>query len=142
MSPLVGVELDRAGPASGELSRQALLRRGAGAVAAMSGLYAFGPQRARAVASDATGPKPIPGGFSASFKPVASNAVAHVFQPAKGVELNTIGDFDGFVAATEIQGKAKGSDGTAYSFDCDMRFMHGSYVALDGHLKQGTFGFI
>ena len=119
-----------------------MLRRGAGAVVAMSGLYATGPKRARAIAYDTTGPKPIPGGFSASFKPVASNAVAHVFQPAKGVELNTIGDFDGFVAATEIQGKAKASDGSAYSFDCDMRFMHGSYVALDGHLKQGTFGFI
>jgi hypothetical protein len=136
------VELDRAGLASRELSRKALLRRGAGAVVAMSGLYAAGSPRARAIAYDATGPKPIPGGFSASFKPVASNAVAHVFQPAKGVELNTIGDFDGFVAATEIQGKAKGSDGTAYSFDCDMRFMHGSFVALDGQLKQGTFGFI
>jgi hypothetical protein len=136
------VELDRIGSASGGLSRKALLRRGAGAVVAMSGLYAAGPQRARAIAYDATGPKPVPGGFSASFKPVASNAVAHVFQPGKGVELNTIGDFDGFVAATEIQGKAKASDGSAYSFDCDMRFMHGSYVALDGHLKQGTFGFI
>ena len=136
------VELDRVGSASGELSRKALLRRGAGAVIAIGGLYAGGAQRARAVAYDATGPKPIPGGFSAAFKPVASNAVAHVFQPAKGVELNTIGDFDGFVAATEIQGKAKASDGSAYSFDCDMRFMHGSYVALDGQLKQGTFGFI
>jgi hypothetical protein len=136
------VELDGVGSTSGELSRKALLRRGAGAVVAMSGLYAVGPQLATAIAYDATGPKPIPGGFSASFKPVASNAVAHVFQPAKGVELNTIGDFDGFVAATEIQGKAKASDGSAYSFDCDMRFMRGSYVALDGHLKQGTFGFI
>jgi hypothetical protein len=138
----IRVESDRAGVTTGELSRNALLRRGAGAVVALSGLYAVGPGRARAFAYDAAGPKPIPGGFSASFKPVASNAVAHVFQPAKGVELNTIGDFNGFVAATEIQGKANGSDGTAYSFDCDMRFMHGSYVALDGQLKQGTFGFI
>ena len=136
------VELDWAGSTTGGLSRTALLRRGAGAVVAIGGLYAAGPKRAGAVVYDATGPKPIPGGFSASFKPVASNAVAHVFQPATGVELNTIGDFNGFVAASEIQGKANGSDGTAYSFDCDMRFMHGSYVALDGQLKQGTFGFI
>ena len=46
----------------------------------------------RAVIVDATGPKPIPGGFSASFRPVSSGAAAHVFQPALGVELNTIGD--------------------------------------------------
>ena len=89
-----------------------------------------------------TGPKPIPGGFSAAFKPVPINPAVHVFQPARGGELNTIGDFDGFVAAAEIQGKAKGSDGSAYSFDCDMRFMQGSYVALDGQLRQGSFGFI
>jgi len=65
-----------------------------------------------------------------------------VFQPALGAELNTIGDFDGFIAATEIQGKAKGSDGSDYSFDCDMRFMQGSYVDLAGQLQHGTFGFI
>jgi len=126
----------------GGLSRGAFLRRSAGAAVVATGLYATAPQRSRALAADATGPKPIPGGFSPSFKPVASNPAAHVFQPAHGAELNTIGDFNGFVAATEIQGKATGSDGTAYSFDCDMRFMQGSYVALDGQLRHGTFGFI
>jgi hypothetical protein len=136
------VELDWAGSAGGGLSRSAFLRRTAGAAVALGGLYVAGPRPARAVADEATGPKPIPGGFSAAFKPVPSNAVVHVFQPAKGAELNTIGDFNGFVAASEIQGKARGSDGSAYSFDCDMRFMHGSYIALDGQLKQGTFGFI
>jgi hypothetical protein len=88
------------------------------------------------------GPKPIPGGFSAAFKPVPRNPAAHVFQPLKGGELNTIGDFDGFVAATEIQGMAKGSDGSAYSFDCDMRIMDGAYVGTDGKVRHGTFGFI
>jgi len=139
----VGIQIEGDRSSTGaELSREALLRRGAGAVLAISALSATGPERARPITYEATGPKPIPGGFSASFKPVASHAAAHVFQPAKGAELNTIGDFDGFVAATEVQGKATASDGTAYSFDCDMRFMQGSYVALDGHLKQGTFGFI
>jgi hypothetical protein len=136
------VELDWDGSTGGGLSRSAFLRRTAGAALAIGGLYVAEPRRARAIAYATTGPKPIPGGFSAAFKPVPSNAVAHVFQPAKGVELNTIGDFNGFVAASEIQGKAKGSDGTAYSFDCDMRFMHGSYIALDGKLQQGTFVFI
>jgi hypothetical protein len=140
----VGVRLDFEHGYSGvgEMSRGVLLRRGVGAAAAISGLYAAAPLVARAAASEAAGPKPIPGGFSASFKPVASGAVAHVFQPTRGGELNTIGDFDGFIAATEIQGKAGASDGTAYSFDCDMRFMQGSYVDLDGRLQHGTFGFI
>jgi hypothetical protein len=88
------------------------------------------------------GPKPIPGGFSSSFAPVAVNPAAHVFQPLKGGELNTIGDFNGFVAAAEIQGAAKGSDGSTYSFDCDMRIMQGSYIGTDGRLARGTFGFI
>jgi len=73
---------------------------------------------------------------------VPANPAAHVLQPQKGGELNTIGDFNGFVAATEIQGMAKGSDGSSYSFDCDMRFMQGSYISTDSRLARGTFGFI
>jgi len=138
----VPVEVDFAPGDAGEMSRGAFLWRGAGAVAAIGGLIAAAPRSGGAVIVDATGPKPIPGGFSASFKPVASGAAAHVFQPALGAELNTIGDFDGFVAASEIQGNASGSDGTSYSFDCDMRFMQGSYLDLAGQLKHGTFGFI
>jgi hypothetical protein len=44
--------------------------------------------------------------------------------------------------ASEIRGTAHGSDGTAYDFDADMRFMRGVYVGLDGRKHQGTFGFI
>lgn len=65
-----------------------------------------------------------------------------MFSPVKGGELTTISDFDGVVAATEIQGLAKGSDGTTFSFDCDMRFFQGAYVDIDGRLQNGTFGFI
>lgn len=98
--------------------------------------------RPRSAFAVSAGPKPIPGGFSSGFAAVPANPFIHVFQPLKGGELNTIGDFDGFVAAAEIQGTAKGSDGVAYSFDCDMRFMQGSYVGTDGRLARGTFGFI
>jgi hypothetical protein len=125
-----------------ELTRGSFLRRSAGAVAVAAGVYAVEPRRARPAIAAASGPKPVPGGFSASFTPVASGAAIHVFTPAHGAELNTIGDFDGFVAATEVQGTARGSDGTSYSFDCDMRFMQGSYVDLAGQLQHGTFGFI
>jgi hypothetical protein len=123
----------------GNLTRGDFLRRSAVAVGAFAGAELTWTPSTFAAAA---GPKPIPGGFNAKFEPVPSNPAAHVFQPLKGGELNTIGDFNGFVAASEIQGFANGSDGTAYSFDCDMRFMQGSYVALDGRLRRGTFGFI
>ena len=48
----------------------------------------------------------------------------------------------GVVAAAEIQGTAKGSDGTTYTFDADMRFMKGRYVATDGRLREASFGFV
>jgi hypothetical protein len=125
-----------------ELSRGAFLQRSGVAVAAMAGIYAVDARRARPAATASAEPKPIPGGYSAAFKAVPANPAIHVFQPAKGAELNTIGDYNGFVAAAEIQGKAKGSDGTAYSYDCDMRFMQGSFVGLDGQLRHATFGFV
>jgi hypothetical protein len=28
------------------------------------------------------------------------------------------------------------------AFDVDMRFMQGTYVAMDGHRRHGTFGFV
>jgi len=123
------------------VSRRRVLAQGAfalGGLAAVSSLF----QIRAATAAGGAGPKPIPGGFSRSFKPVPKSPAAHVFQPLKGGELSTIGDFRGFVAATEIQGKARGSDGSRHSFDVDMRFMQGQYVDTDGRLRFGTFGFI
>jgi len=133
----IGV-VERAG--SAEISRSDFLRRSAGTVGALAGLGLLDASPSFGAA--AAGPKPIPGGFGATFAPVASHPLIHVFSPAKGGELNTIGDFNGFVAAAEIQGAAGGSDGTSYDFDCDMRFMQGSYVGTDGLLAHGTFGFI
>jgi len=138
----VPVAVDRPPAGTNEMSRASLVRRGAGTLAVMSGVSVVLPRAGRATVAASTAPKPIPGGFSKSFKPVPANPALHVFQPLRGGELNTIGDYNGFVAAAEIQGKARGSDGTEYSYDCDMRFMQGSYVALDGNLRHGTFGFI
>jgi hypothetical protein len=56
--------------------------------------------------------------------------------------MSTITDFNGVVGASETRGIAHGSDGTTYSFDCDMRFMRGMYVGLDGRHHDGSFGFI
>ena len=88
-------------------------------------------------------PRPIPGGFASDFSFVPSDPFIHVLPPGIGFEMSSVTDFSGIVAGAEIRGTATGSDGTTYSFDCDMRFMTGSYVDLDGKLhKKGTFGFV
>jgi hypothetical protein len=56
--------------------------------------------------------------------------------------MSTITDLKGVVAGSEIRGIAHGSDGSRWDFDTDMRFMSGTYVGLDGRLRQGAFGFI
>ena len=88
-------------------------------------------------------PKPIPGGFLLpTFALVPSNPTVHVLPPVIGFEMSTITDFNGTVAATEIQGTATGSDDSSWYFDADMRFMDGEYVGEDGKHHNGTFGFV
>jgi hypothetical protein len=127
------------------LSRAQFVRRGAfaagGAAAAglLDPLTAFG----RAAGS----PSPIPGGFSfATGEPVPVDPDIHVLVPGLipdvALDVSTITDLSGAVAAAEIDGAAHGSDGTEYEFDVDMRVMQGMYVDTGGRLKKGTFGFI
>jgi hypothetical protein len=87
-------------------------------------------------------PKPIPGGLSAGFAPVPSDPFIHVLPPFPPFEMSTISDFSGAIGAAEIQGTARGSDGTTYTFDTDMRFMEGVYVDAAGNLQHGSFAFI
>jgi hypothetical protein len=107
------------------------------AVGASLGLPSF------AAAKPGTGvPNPIPGGLDEAFAPVPSNPVIHLFAPTAGGELATITDFNGTVAAAEIQGAAVGSDGSQYGFDADMRFMEGTFVDTARRLRHGAFAFV
>ena len=121
------------------LSRAQFLRRAAVAAGGVAGYGLLAPQLARAADS---APRPIPGGLDGTFTPVPSDPFVHVLPPAVGFEMSTITDFNGVVAATEIQGTAHGSDGSSYTFDADMRFMRGVYVSMDGRHRQGAFGFV
>jgi hypothetical protein len=121
-------------------SRGQVLRRGAVAVGALSGLGLL--EAGPALAWSGAQPKPIPGGFDQNFNIVPKNPFIHILPPAVGFEMATITDFDGVVAATEIQGTARGSDGSTFTFDTDMRFMRGHYVGRDGRKRWGTFGFV
>jgi hypothetical protein len=126
--------------AARRFSRRQLLYRGAVAVGGMAGLGLLDPSQvfARALAD----PRPIPGGFDENFTPVPSDPFIHVLPPGIGFEMSTITDFNGVIGGSETQGKAVGSGGTTYSFDCDMRFMQGVYVGLDNRVHNGSFGFI
>jgi hypothetical protein len=87
-------------------------------------------------------PTPIPGGLSGDLMPVPADPFVHVLSPFPPFEMATINDFSGMIGAAEIQGTAHGSDGSAYTFDVDMRFMQGSYVDAAGRLQHGSFAFI
>jgi hypothetical protein len=122
------------------LSRRALLQRGAllAGGAATFGLLESGA----ALAGQRRDPRPIPGGFAADFSTVPSDPFIHVLPPVLGYEMATITDFDGVLAAAEIQGDAHDTQGGSYWFDCDVRFMKGRYIDLSGRKRQGVFGFV
>ena len=122
------------------LTRRQAIRTGALAAGTVAGLSLAGA--GPALASSGSQPRPIPGGFDETFTPVPKNPFVHVLPPAIGFEMATITDFHGVVVAGEVQGNAHGSDGSTYTFDCDMRFMRGRYVGRDGKARNGTFGFI
>ncbi len=126
--------------AEARVSRAQVLRRGAAVVGAVAGLGLV--DAGAAFGQAGSDPKPIPGGFDQNFTPVPSNPFIHVLPPAIGFEMSTITDFNGVVAAAEIQGTARGSDGTTYTFDTDMRFMRGVYVDTGGRVRDASFGFI
>jgi hypothetical protein len=122
------------------MSRRQFLRRGAVAAGGLAGLGLLDARSA--FGQSATDPKPIPGGFDENFTPVPSDPFIHILPAAVGFEMSTITDFTGFLGAAEIQGTAHGSDNTAYTFDADMRFMKGQYIATDGRLRAASFGFV
>jgi hypothetical protein len=87
-------------------------------------------------------PTPIPGGLSGDLTPVPADPLVHVLPPFPPFEMSTINDFNGRIGGAEIQGAAHGSDGTAYTFDTDMRFMQGLYIDAAGNSRHGSFAFI
>lgn len=127
-------------PRGAAWSRRQLLKAGTGVVGgvALSGFALAKPAEAK----PSFEPKPIPGGFDENFVPVPTDPFIHVLPPAVGFDMSTITDFNGVVGAADIRGTAHGSDGTTYSFDTDMRFMRGRYIATDGRLRDGAFAFV
>jgi hypothetical protein len=117
---------------------------GATGIALTSGLWQSAIARA-AVGTGAAGsaaPRPIPGGTQ-----IDPFGFFHFFFPGHGNEPASITDFNGHVGAADVVGTGTGTDPDTgdlipLTFDCDMRFMSGEYVGLDGISHHGTFGFI
>src|SRR3954451_8449393 len=133
----------REGDAGSTLSRAQFLK---GAGAAAGGVLLGGATGWEPAWADGHGgrgdPKPIPGGVDEAFVPVSANPKWHFSFPGLGFEMATITDFHGVVGGCEVQGTATGNDGKNYSFDCDMRFMQGTYVDDQGRTRRGSFGFV
>jgi hypothetical protein len=123
------------------LSRRQLLQRSAVALGGVAGLGLLDPSLVLGSTKTAA-PRPIPGGFDENFNLVPSGAFIHVGVPGVGFEMSTITDFNGVLGASETRGSAQGTDGSKWDFDCDMRFMQGAYIGLDGRVHNGSFGFI
>ena len=127
------------------LSRRQMLGTTLGAAGAVLAAGMIKPLRAFAGASGSE-PRPIPGGIS------VGDVGFHVDGPAPGptttaptAEMSTIFDFDGIVAAAEVQGTGTGRQSgvpVPMAFDTDMRFMRGRYRGMDGRMYRATFGFI
>ena len=119
------------------LSRRRLL--GAAGVAAAGASLARTPLARAGRRRDAT-PRPIPGGLD------VGGQVFHVIGFGEGQEPSTITDFVGAVGVCDVQGTGTATypDGSTETllFDTDMRFMQGTYTAVDGAMHRGTFGFV
>jgi hypothetical protein len=127
----------------GEISRRQFVRRSAVAVAGLAGFELLRGTPAFAKPRLGSAPRPIPGGFAfPDFEIVPTGADLHVIPPVPGLEMSTITDFNGQIAAAEIQGTATDGRGKTFGFDTDMRFMDGEYIGSDGRAYHGTFGFI
>jgi hypothetical protein len=121
------------------ISRRGFIGRIAGGAGVLVGASLIRPGAALATTKDPS-PNPIPGGFT------VDGTTFHVFGFGPGMEPAVITDFRGAVGVAEVQGtgRATNPDGSKETllFDTDMRFMKGDYVAKDGKLRTGTFGFV
>jgi hypothetical protein len=130
------------------MARRQFIRMGAGVTALALGAGLGSALPVLAAPSSNVAPNPIPSGTALGpLVGVDDNTIFHLYFPAFGQEVSTVTDFNGFVAAAEVQGKGTGTDTSTGAtsvryFDADMRFMQGNYVGVDGKIHQNTFGFI
>jgi len=87
-------------------------------------------------------PSPILGGMELLGP---DTELFHIFLPAPGSEVSTVGNFKGSVglASGHGTGTITDSNGTSsVTFANDTRFMTGTYVGQDGKQRKGSFAFV
>jgi hypothetical protein len=128
-------------PQSG-VSRRNFLTNAAGA----AGLAFWIPQAAEAGQGKgkSAAPKPIPGGVSPLGIFIHHFPAQPTATPLSALnEPSQITDFKGVVGLNRIRGAGVGSGfADPLAFQADMGFMKGVFIAEDGKLHQGVFGFI
>jgi len=145
-------------------SRRSFLRGSLALGAGSVGLVLFSERMAAAGKRDeqpaqglnacSPAPVPIPGGFNArsALGSRYPDQLFHLFLPAPGAEPSTIFNFQGTVAILNIHGTGTRTELDLFSgvplnktpnlpFATDVRFMHGTYVGVDGQPHRGTFAF-
>ena len=127
--------------AGNRLTRRAFLGSTAGATGAILGAGLLQP--AAALAAPRTDSTPNP---SAHKETLGSPLTFSLTFPAPDTDLSSITDFKGFMGFSDVRGTGTATyqDGSSetLNYDTDMRFMTGTYVAKDGHVYNGTFGFV
>jgi hypothetical protein len=121
------------------LSRRSFVRTAAGAAGLVAGSGLLLPALARA-SKGSTVPNPIP-----RCTQIDDLGCFHFFFPAHAGEPATITDFNGFVGVIDMEGTGTGTEppgAPPLTFQADVRFMSGEFIAKDGSHHQGSFGFI
>jgi hypothetical protein len=123
------------------LSRRKFLTGAAGT----AGLAFWIPERATAQGKGKSAdPKPIPSGVSPLGIFIHHFPAQPTATPLSALnEPSQITDFKGFVGLNRVRGGGTGSGfAETLAFQADMGFMKGVFIAEDGKLHEGVFGFI
>jgi len=125
----------------GNVSRRNFLTKAAGA----TGLAFWMPGLSTAQGTGkSSAPKPIPGGVSPLGIFIHHFPAQPTATPLASLnEPSQITDFKGFVGLNRIRGAGRGSGfADPLAFQIDMGFMKGQFIAEDGKLHEGVFGFV
>jgi hypothetical protein len=88
-------------------------------------------------------PTPIPGGVSPFGVFIHHFPVSPSGTPLPNItDPSQITNFNGFVGLNRIHGVGTGTGLAAPTFQADMGFMVGEYIAVDGKHYHTSFGFI
>jgi hypothetical protein len=62
--------------------------------------------------------------------------------PGAGTPISTIDSFNGSVGIVALHGTGTDGHGSPLTWEADMRYLQGFYIARDGIARTGTFCFI